>query len=193
MDKHMGKWKNWDALRTGLLTAIAVMLVMSAVMGSAWAYFTTYATAKGGVTLHMGHEEHVDEEFNSWEKTINIASTDDSRPVYLRARAYCAEYDVSYSNSRNWTRIDDWMYYDKTLAPGKDLAGSGDQLKVRINDVPRSTDVTLKDGQTFNVIVVYESTEIQYDKDGNPIAPQEADWNAKVDTTRRSTTLGGGN
>ena len=56
MDKHMGKREN-GSLRTGLLTAAAVMLVMSALMGTAWAYFSTYATARGGITLHMGREE----------------------------------------------------------------------------------------------------------------------------------------
>ena len=56
-------------LRTGLLTAIAVMLVMSAAMGSAWAYFTTYATAKGSVVLGFGHQETVTEDFQQlWGK-----------------------------------------------------------------------------------------------------------------------------
>ena len=49
--------KKWNALRTGLLTAAAVMLILSAVMGSAWAYFTTYASAKGSHVIHMGHHE----------------------------------------------------------------------------------------------------------------------------------------
>ena len=79
MDKHMDEARNMNALhegllgkdnknsskwlriRTGLLTAIAVMLVMSAVMGAAWAYFTTYARAKGMVTLNLGHQEHIDD------------------------------------------------------------------------------------------------------------------------------------
>ena len=77
MDKHMdearkmnalhaGLFKNenknssrWARVRTGLMVAIAVMLVMSAAMGAAWAYFTTYARAKGSVTLNLGHQEHL--------------------------------------------------------------------------------------------------------------------------------------
>lgn len=207
MDKHMDERKGWNALReglsgqnggarwnrlrTGLLTAIAVMLVMSATMGSVWAYFTTYARARGSFVIHMGHEERVEEGFNSWQKTINISSTADSRPVYIRARAFCAKYDVSYSNSQNWTRVGDWMYYNKTLQPGTSLADVGDQLKAQINNVPKSSDPTIKDGDTFNVIVVYETTEVQYDANGDPINPVEADWNAKVDTSRTSTELGG--
>ena len=193
MDKHMEKEKRWNVLRAGLLTAIAVVLVMSAAMGTAWAYFTTYTSARGGVTIHLGHEEEITETFNSWEKTLNISSTEDSRPVYLRARAYCADYDVTYntnnSDSQNWKRVGDWMYYEKTLAPGTDLKSAGDELRVRIIDVPKSTDPTIEDGDTFNVIVVYESLEAQYDANGYLIEPEDADWDAKVDTTR--ATLGG--
>lgn len=72
MNDHMMKEKKWNALRTALLTAVAVMLVLSAVMGSAWAYFTTYARAKGGYPIVLGHEEHDDEEFKNWEKTLSI-------------------------------------------------------------------------------------------------------------------------
>ena len=197
--KEYAESAGWLRLRTAVLTAVAVMLVISATMGSAWAFFTTYARARGGVTLHLGHEDHINEEFKGWEKTLDITITADSNPVYLRARAY-SDYDVSYSNSQNWTRIGDWMYYKKTLAPGVDkngkktdnsLKAAGDELKVKINDVPKSTDPTLKGGETFNVIVVYESMEVQYDSDGNMIAPENANWDMKVDTNRTSTTLGG--
>lgn len=181
--------RDWNTIRTGLYTAIAVMLVMSAVMGTAWAYFTTYAKAKGGVVLNLGHQETIDEDFKSWEKTLDITSESDSRPVYLRAKAYSIEYPVTYSNSQNWTEGDDgWMYYTLTLAPGTSLSDSGDQLKVQINDVPAED---LEDGKTFNVIVVYESTEVQYDENGEQIDPMSADWAREVDTNRTSTDLGG--
>ena len=84
MNDHMMNEKKWNALRTALLTAVAVMLVLSAVMGSAWAYFTTYARAKGGYPIVLGHEEHDDEEFKNWEKTLSITVSKDSRPVYLQ-------------------------------------------------------------------------------------------------------------
>jgi hypothetical protein len=212
MDKHMEKERNIEALREGyqeteatvstkkrsgrafrawMYAAIAVMLIMSATMGSAWAYFTSYAKAKGGVTLKLGHEEHIDEEFDNWEKVIDLTSTADSNPVYLRMRAYSAEYPVTYENNANWTKDGDWMYYNNALQPGKKLSDSGDELLVQINNVPESDNPELKDGKTFNVIVVYESTEVQYDEQGNMIPATAADWSKKVDTNRRSSTLGG--
>lgn len=215
MDKHMDNrsrigallkglidQKKWLGIRTGLLTVTAVMLVLGATMGSAWAYFTTYARAKGTVPIHLGHQEEITEEFDfaSYVKKINITSKSDSRPVYLRARAFCADYQdkISYENAQNWTQVGDWMYYNKTLAPGADLKGTdkdnpdGDQLFVKIRNVPKSSDPTLKDGDGFNVIVVYESTEVQYDGDMQ-LAAQDADWNREVKTNRTSTELGGGN
>ena len=197
MRSARGKKRNWDRIRTGLLTAVAVMLVMSAAMGTAWAYFTTYTMARGGVVLHMGHEEKVKEEFSSWQKKLNISSTEDSRPVYIRAHAFCADYDVTYAGDHWTTETVDgetWAYYvpdSKTLQPGTDLAAAGDELKVMINDVPSSTEDGVKDGDTFNVIVVYETTEVQYDENGEPLSSTQADWNGKVDTSRKSTTLGG--
>ena len=183
--------RTWNSIRTGLLTAIAVMLVMSAVMGSAWAYFTTYAVAKGGVTLQFGHEDRITEGFSSWEKTLNIASTDDSRPVYLRMKAFCADYEITFGNDENWESVGDWMYYKEVLQPGTSLADSGDELKVKISGVPENTAEGVKNGDTFNVIVIYESTEVQYNADGSTVAPWDADWDTKVDTSRTSATLGG--
>lgn len=222
MDKHMEEVRSWDALRqgqkkpegsdsvskikrsrkirTGLYTAIAIMLVMSAAMGTAWAYFTTYARARGGVLLNLGHEEHIDETFKEWEKTLDIEISADSEPVYLRARAFCADYDVTFENSQNWTEDGDWMYYNFTLEPGKDgdgnpiparLSDRGDELKALINE--GKSPENAEEGKIFNVIIVYESTQVQYDDDGNPIAPIDADWTREVKTTRKSTDLGGDN
>ena len=213
MDKHMEKEKNIEALREGyqeteatvsakkrsgrafrawMYTAIAVMLIMSATMGSAWAYFTSYAKAKGGVTLKLGHQETVDEDFYRWEKTIDITSTKDSNAVYLRVKAFCAEYEVSYKNTQNWSDGGDgWLYYGKTLAPGTSLSGSGDELKAFID--MNTPDEALEDGKTFNVIIVYESMEVQYEeKTGRQLSAQEADWSRELETTRTITKLGGG-
>ncbi len=141
------------------------MLVMSALMGTAWAYFSTYASAKGGITLHMGHEEKVEEDFNSWQKVINITSTKDSRPVYIRARGFCPDYEITYECD-NWEQPkgDDWVYFQEVLPPGE----TADPLKV---------------------IIVYETTEVQYDESGNVIPPENADWNRKIQTYRTGSGI----
>lgn len=211
MDKHMdearkmnalraGLFKDetknnsrWARIRTGLMVAIAVMLVMSAAMGTAWAYFTTYARAKGSVVLNLGHQEKIEENFNSWDKTINLTSEPDSRPAYIRVRAFCAEYELQYKNTDNWTQDGDWWYYNKTLDPGKSLADSGDELTVHIADVPDTGTPGLEDDETFSVVIIYESTDVQYDEDGNEKTALNADWSRKVDTSRITSTQGGDN
>lgn len=192
IDSAAKKKRSWKTIRTWMYTAIAIMLIMSATMGSTWAYFTSYAKAKGGVTLKLGHQEEVDEDLNQWEKVINLTSTADSNEVYLRVRSFCAEYEVSYGNSQNWKDGGDgWMYYTKTLAPGASLSQSGDELKAKIKDVPDVHSEGVEVGDVFNVIVVYESMEVQYDADGNKLSAMEADWSRELETSRTITTLGG--
>lgn len=190
MSGHMDKGGKRRALGTWLLLAAAVMLVMSASMGAAWAFFTTYTAAKGGMVLHLGHEEKVKESYQNWKKTIDIQSTEDSRPVYIRARGYYAgEGELTYSSSGNWESSGDWMYYKGTLSPGKSLASTDDELVVEI-PVPQNE----KDKDTFNVIVVYETMEVLYGT--NPSSSAPLSWNDEavmdrwendsIDTTRRT-------
>ena len=49
-----------------------------------------------------------------------------------------------------------------------------EELTVTIKNVPED----VEPGTDFNVVVIYESTPVLYDSDGNPYA----DWTAKVDT-----------
>lgn len=211
MNDHMMNEKKWNALRTALLTAVAVMLVLSAVMGSAWAYFTTYARAKGGYPIVLGHEEHDDEKFSNWEKTLSITVSKDSRPVYLRARAFGSDdYPLLLSDAEipdaatdneqlpheNWKLGADgeWWYYTKLYSPvdsGKDEDGDGkndiipaEPLHVKIKDVPADETEGAMEGDEFNVIIVYEATEVQYDKDGNELTWDQVDWTKKVQTQR---------
>ena len=214
MNDHMMNEKKWNALRTALLTAVAVMLVLSAVMGSAWAYFTTYARAKGGYPIVLGHEEHDDEKFSNWEKTLSITVSKDSRPVYLRARAFCSdEYPLLFSDAvipdeatdneqlphENWKPFKEedgsiWYRYTKLYSPvdsGKDEDGDGkndiipaEPLHVKIKNVPADATEGAMEGDEFNVIIVYEATEVQYDKDGNELPWDQVDWTKKVQTQR---------
>ena len=204
MDNHMRKERKWKALRTGLLTAAAVMLVMSAVMGSAWAYFTTYTKAKGGYVLHMGHEEHVEEGFENWNKKVSITITEDSKPVYIRARGFCiSDYQLIYSDSlvdaehepvnEKWVPADDgWVYYTDLYKPEKDDAGNikpADTLYVMINNVPKSEMEGIRKGDEFNVIIVYETAEVQYDSKGNPLPVNDNTvWTKTVENHRTSGT-----
>ncbi len=155
------------------LAVFAVVLVLAGSAGSAWVYFTTYVEAAGTQTISLGDETTVEEEFNSWTKHIVITSDEDSEPVYVRARAYCgSQYELVYTASEKWTPDSDgYYYYSDILNAGEKTS----EFIVKIENVPE--DVT--DASEFNVAVIYETTPVLYDEDGNPYA----DWNGKLDVT----------
>lgn len=154
------------------LISLAVVMILSAGIKDAWAYFTTYARAEGGYTIKLGHDTEIEEEFSNWIKKITIHNKDNSEPVYVRVKAFCGkEYQLVYSDaSGKWSKKSDgYWYYSDIVYGGKRT----EPLSIKIENVP--TDIT--DPAEFNVVVIYESTPVRYDKNGNPYA----DWSAKTD------------
>lgn len=159
--------------RNMYLTALAFVLIFTTAIHSAWAYFTTYAEARGGYTLSLGDETTVGEEFSAWTKHVTITTSEDSEPVFIRARAFCgSEYSLVYSDaSGKWTPNSDGYYYYSDVVPG---GGHTEVLDIKIENVPAD----VKDSDSFNVVVIYETTPALYREDGTPYA----DWTRKVDT-----------
>ncbi len=157
------------------LAVFAVVLALSGTAGSAWAYFTTYVGARGMLTLELGDETTIDEpKFESWTKHIVVSSDPGSKPVYVRARAFCgSQYSLVYSGSDKWTPGSDGYYYYSDILNGGEKT---EELLVKIENVPED----VADASEFNVAVVYETTPVLYDEDGKPYA----DWNAKQEVTK---------
>ena len=160
------KRKQW------LLAALALVLVLGASIGPISAYFTTYAAAKGGYPIHLGSSTTVYEEFSRWTKHVTVTSEADSQPVYVRARAFWGEtYAVTYDGASGWTDGGDgFWYYDAILKGGEATA----PLDVHIENVPAA----VEPGENFNIVVVYETTPVQYDEAGEAYA----DWSITLDT-----------
>lgn len=157
--------------KTTYLAALSLVLVLSASVSSAWAYFTTNASARGGYRLRLGNVTEITEEFDSWTKHVTVTNDAASGPVYIRVRAFAgSEYALIYDGA-GWTPgTDGYYYYDEIVAPGE---GTG-VLDIRITGVPEG----ITEAEEFNVAVVYESTPVQYDENGDPYA----DWNITLDT-----------
>lgn len=158
------------------LTALALVMVAASGLGSAMAYFTTHTEALGGYTVRLGSRTDIHEEFSDWTKRVAISNEAGSQPVYVRARAFAGgAYELVYSSkSGKWTDGGDgWQYYGDLLNGGE-ITDGDNQLLVEIKGVPADA----ADGDSFDVVVVYESTPVLYDADGKAYA----DWNVKVET-----------
>ncbi len=165
--------------RNIFLTACTIILVCSVSIGSAFAYFTTYTEAKGGYTISLGDKTTIEEpKVSEMTKHIVIKNLEGSEPVWVRARAFGGEvYELIYSDkSGKWLpNSDGYYYYKDILTAGQ----STEELLVKIENIP-------EDAEDFDIVVVYETTPVLYDENGEPYA----DWTLKVDS---GTVEGGAN
>lgn len=169
--------KKTGRIRNILLISFAVIFVAAAGIGEASAYFTTYARAKGAHTIDLGYRTRIEEEFDSWTKRVTIENTKGS-PVYIRARAYSGDqYELTYSSDGGWEMgTDGWYYYTQPV----EVDNSTSVLNVLISGIPQEA----VDGDEFNIVVVYESTPVRYDENGDPYPyyHEKIDWTAALDT-----------
>ncbi len=158
---------------------LAAAAIMTAGLGQAWAYFTTYATAEGGYVIKLGDRTEITENFSDWTKTVTVTNEEGAAPVYVRVKAFGpSTYELIYEGP-GWTAKEDGYYYYDGMVPG---GGSTGPLNIRINGIPEDA----KDGDTFNVIVIYESTPVLYDENGSALP---ADWTAVLDVTTSTETV----
>lgn len=152
-----------------VLAAAAIALTGSLTVGSAMAYFTTYATAQGGVKMNMGFTQTVPkEEVDENGKHITIQNTGDY-DCFVRVKAF-APVDLSYkAPDGGWTAGEDgYWYYSEVLPAGQTTAK---ELNVSYT-FPAGDDKASE----FNVVVIQECTPVLYDAEGNAYA----DWNKVV-------------
>lgn len=154
-----------------LLAVLALVLVLHSGVGESMAYFTTYATAKGGHWLSLESSSVIRERMVEWDKYIQIENTGDTTS-YVRVKVFTGSaYQLTFTDksSGKWTlKQDGYWYYSEALAPG---AMSG-ELVVSIK-VPAEL------AGSFNVTVIQESTTVLYDDNGVAYA----DWTMEADMT----------
>ena len=130
------------------------------------AYFTTYSTAGGGVTMNMGFTETIpNEEVDENGKHITITNTGDY-DCFVRVKAF-APVELTYNApDGGWTDGGDgYWYYDEVLP-----AGETTSHELNITYKFPSGD---EKPEEFNIVVIEECTPVLYQEDGTPYA----DWN----------------
>ena len=177
--------------RTVCTAAIALALVAGTSVGSAKAYFTTFATARGGHQITVAPRSQITEQFSDWTKHIRLGNTGTAE-CYVRVKVFAGSaYGLEYNGSAGWRDGGDgYWYYDEILPVG----GVTENLDVKIT-LPT---VTVPDGnpegtprpytEDFNVVVIQECTAVLYGEDGTPYA----DWDSKLIANEDSYEWEGG-
>ena len=151
-----------------ILAVLAIAMVLSASIGTAIAYFSTYADARGGYVIHMKYETEIHEDVSAGLKTISITNyADDGTkgiyPVFVRVRIWNGS-DTKIDEVSGWDEKPDTTgayRYSSPLYTGKTTS----DLVIRISEVQGAG---VKPGDPVDVIVTYESVPAVFDAKGNP-------------------------
>lgn len=163
--------------RKWFLLLLALVLVIGAGIGSAYAYFTTYSTAHGGYVVHIGNETEIEEEALGAEKKITIKNIGDY-PVFVRAKIYAGDkigVEASYTEGV-WVvknekdpldyEAHDVYYYQRVLEGHSTTNDDGDGLLTFTLTIPKEENV--KVGDAVDVVIIYESVPAVFKEDGEP-------------------------
>ena len=106
-----------------------------------------------------------------WTKHVTIQNTGDV-DCFVRVRAFAGEKyqdGLTYADDNGkWSPGEDGYYYYSDVVPA---GGEAEELRIGVNNMDSE--------ESFNVIVVQESTPALYDEQGNPYA----DWNRVMDSS----------
>ena len=166
-----------DKLRAICLTASALVLSAGMAVGSAMAYFTTYTTAEGGVTLELGFTTtEIEEKVVNGRKEIVLKNSGDF-DCYVRLKAFTGDAyrdSIAYSEpdrAGKWTPGADGYYYYSDIVEAKGVTSQIDVSFLFPDD---------EEPADFNVIIIQECTPVLFDADGDPYA----DWSVKADVSK---------
>ena len=160
-----------------VLAALAIVLILSASIGTAVAYFTTYAGANGGYVIHLGHKSIIHDVYTD-VKEIRIQNVADSAddvgkyPIFVRALVYHGNDSiVTPKESENWTPEGEYFYYELPLYADLETnypsaMSTTSILKLQVDPNPEAD---IKPGDLVDVVVTYQSVPAMFDPSGNPL------------------------
>ena len=176
---------------TTLLAGLVVALVLGMGISPAWSYFTDSHATDGGLPISVTPTTTPHEWVYTNHKYLQVHNAEDATaPVYVRAGVFCSgEFSDVKAAGTGWSPQDPgdwtseigmgWFYYGNSATNLTAVEPNGDTSildfefefpKVKAENQPTGSGAV--DGDNYNVIIVYESTPVQYDAQGNPFA----DW-----------------
>ncbi len=177
--------------RNVILVILVLALIMCASIQPAIAYFTTYVSAKGGYKVTVGDTTKIHEKIIGQNKEVVIHSDTDSAPVFIRAKVLYTGKNEPAVSGDNWTKNDDGYYYYNNILKG---GGDTSTLTVTMHDLVTGEEATkdLNDGDSFSVVVIYESTPVRYNV-VEGVATPYADWTHTILDAGSTSSEDGGN
>ncbi len=151
-----------------LLVVLALLLTVTAAIGTASAYFTTHASAAGTTPVIIKPTvttmtETVDTD--DMTKTVSVKN-EEGAPCYVRIIAFASTNMTLDYEGEGWSEGEGgYMVYAYPIEEGESTA----DLVITIGNVPEDAE----EGDYFNVIVAYETIYVTYDDNGDPLEP---DW-----------------
>ena len=136
------------------LAAAALTLTAGISVGSAMAYFTTYATASGGAVISLGSTTIVpEEEVVGMEKRISVKNTGDYE-CFVRVKVFAGDkYQPGLvfipDQAGTWSQGEDGYYYCSQVIPA---GGVSETFRVKIDTMDSEDD--------FNVIVIQDRKSV---------------------------------
>jgi len=143
-----------------LLAAAMAAALLCLIAGHAYGYFTANSHAEGTLViapLNVVPHETIAER----GKQLALTNEENSAAAYVRARGFCGDDSaLQYTAESGWTDGGDgWWYFDPVLEPGQSTSA----LKIDISAVlPENPKI----GDSFNIVVVFESIRPEVGADG---------------------------
>ena len=154
------------------MSAAALGMTAALTIESSMAYFTTYVSAGGSMTVSLGAQTTIHEDqVTDMTKHISVRNTSDSNECFVRVKIFCGgEFSIGYPKESDVIANEDWYFGDDGYIYYKPILKSGELTSVLDAKifVPEGFD-----REDFNVVVIQECTPVVYDASGNA----SADWN----------------
>lgn len=158
-----------NKIKTKLIfTIIFTIIIILALITMVYAYFTSYAVAKGVKEISFDFAK-IENVITNDNKTLHVSQNNVSNtPCYIRIKAFAgSKAQLRYSSQNGkWILGDnDYYYYSDVVLPNS----STEEILIDTLDIPSNVD-------NFNVFVVAEATRVYYNESGEPYA----DWTERV-------------
>ena len=155
-----------------ILAVLAIAMVLSASIGTAIAYFTTYTDARGGYVIHMKYETEIHEDVEAGVKKITITNNPNTGtetgtyPVFVRVRIWSgSDTNIDSVSGTDWltTTPDSTnaIRYRNALYTGETTSA----LEVKISEVQGAG---VRPGDPVDVVITYESVPAVFLPNGDP-------------------------